>query len=97
MTKSFISLTGMFFTDSEGDRYSTGEILAEVADGVYLVRYDGVEVKSPQELVPLGDMLSTDENGERSWHFFSSREELQTWVDWLASPPAPRVINLVKQ
>lgn len=97
MTNTYTSLTGMFFTDSDGERYTTGEILAQVTEDTYLVRYDGKDVKSPQELVCVDEMLGSDETGFRLWHFFSDRAELKAWIDWLDAPPEPRLVTLVKQ
>lgn len=88
-------LVGMFFMQDNGDRYSTGEIVAEVGAGVYLVRFDGQEVTLPMELVSFPELLEIKSDGLKAWTLFNTREELQAWDDWLNTPSKPKVVSIV--
>ena len=91
------TLSGMYFTvDDRDGSYSTGQIVRQATEGVYLVRFDGAEVTLPLELVSLAEMLDTAEDDYKVWRFFDSAEERAAWTDWLDTPSKPRVITLVR-
>lgn len=93
----FDTLTGMYFTlDDLDGSYSTGQVIRPAAETIYFVRYDGNEVPLPLELVSMGEMLETTDDGYRLWRFFDTIEDRNKWIDWLDAPSTPRVISLVK-
>ncbi|SEL83637.1 hypothetical protein SAMN04487976_113124 [Xaviernesmea oryzae] len=90
-------LSGMYFTvDDEDGTYSTGQVIRHAADDIYFVRFEGSEVTLPLELVTIGEMLQTTDEGYKLWRFFDTVEERDTWTDWLDTPSKPRVISLVR-
>ena len=95
--KVFDTLTGIFFTVDDPDgSYATGQVIRLAAEEVYFVRYDGNEVALPLELVTMGEMLETTDEGYKLWRFFDTIEERDKWIEWLDAPSKPRVISLVK-
>ncbi|ANH06336.1 MULTISPECIES: hypothetical protein [Shinella] len=95
--KIFDTLTGMYFTVDDLDgSYGTGQVIRLAAESIYFVRFDGNEVALPLELVSLGEMLETTEEGYKLWRFFDTIEERDKWIEWLDAPSKPRVISLVK-
>lgn len=94
---AFDTLAGMYFTlDDPDGSYASGQVIRLAAEGVYLVRFDGNEVPLPLELVSLGEMLETTEEGYKLWRFFDTIEERDRWIEWLDTPSKPRVISLVR-
>ena len=95
--KTFDTLTGMYFTVDDPDgSYATGQVVRLADQAVYMVRFDGNEVPLPLELVALGEMLETTDEGYKLWRFFETTEERDKWIDWLDAPSKPRVISLVR-
>ncbi|WP_312417759.1 hypothetical protein [Shinella sp.] len=95
--KTHDTLTGMYFTVDDLDgSYGTGQVIRLAAEGIYFVRFDGTEVTLPLELVSLGEMLETTDEGYKLWRFFDTLEERDNWIEWLDAPSKPRVISLVK-
>jgi hypothetical protein len=85
MTKT---LVGLFFHVADGEYFRTGEIVDEVG-AFLLVKFDnmlGRENRMPMELIPLEALAARCEHGNALWSFFNSREALQSWLDWLATP-----------
>jgi hypothetical protein len=90
-------LSGMYFTVSEDDgTFSAGQIIGLASDGVYFVRFEGEEIKLPLELVTVGEMLQSTEDGYKIWRFFHTLEERDKWVEWLDKPAKGRVLSLVR-
>lgn len=91
------TLTGMFFTVDDPDgSYGTGQVIRLAAEGIHFVRFDGNEVALPLELVSLGEMLETTDDGYKLWRFFDTLEERDKWIEWLDAPSKPRVVTLVR-
>jgi hypothetical protein len=99
MTTTPTTIVGMFFLRDGGEYYVTGEILAEVKDGFYLMKPDnmnGIPVSSPLEVVQIEDMTLMNDYGIPAISLFSTREALDAWIAWIDTPSKPRVLNLVK-
>jgi hypothetical protein len=95
--KAIPSLAGMLFTvDAPDGSYATGKVVRLAAEEIYFVRYDGNEVELPLELVTMGEMLETTDEGYKLWRFFDTIEERDKWIEWLDAPSKPRVVSLVK-
>ena len=75
--------------------FRTAEIIKQVSPGYYFVQFDNMsadDMPIPIELVGEAEMASVCENcGERLWSFFPSREQLQKYIDWMATPAEPKM------
>lgn len=92
------SLVGMFYLRDCVDAYSTGEIVAQVQEFIYLLQPDnmkGTPVQMPLELMALGDMTEISQNGIPAMSLFHTRAELDAYVEWMDAPAEPRVMSIV--
>lgn len=90
-------LSGMYFTVAEEDgTFAAGQVVSLASEGVYFVRFEGEDVTLPLELVTVGEMLQSTEDGYKVWQFFHTLEERGKWVDWLDKPSKARVLSLVR-
>jgi len=91
------SIVGSFVLVNNKDHqtFRTAEIIKQVSPGYYFVQFDnmgGDDVPIPIELVGETEMTSMCANcGERLWSFFPSRERLQKYIDWMATPAEPKI------
>ena len=108
-------LVGKFFVHhTPADVFQTGVVEGEVTPGFFLVRYDWsreirgeVDARPPcpsASLLNLEAMSKCCEATELFFEFFDSREELETYVEWMASPPktdgsssSPNVLKLTRK
>jgi hypothetical protein len=81
--------------DKDHETYRTAEIIKQVSPGHYFVQFDNIsggDMPMPIELVGEAEMASLCENcGARLWSFFPSRERLQKYIDWMETPPEPKM------
>ena len=81
--------------DKDHETYRTAEITKQVSPGYYFVQFDNIsggDMPMPIELVGEAEMASLCENcGARLWSFFPSREGLQKYIDWMETPPEPKM------
>jgi hypothetical protein len=97
LEKNVQSIVGSFVLVNNKDHQSfrTAEIIKQVSPGYYFVQFDnmgGDDMPIPIELVGEAEMASVCENcGERLWSFFPSREGLQKYIDWMATPAEPKM------
>lgn len=94
------TLVGMFFLRDNGDTYLTGEIIAEINGGIYLLKPDNMKdmpVDPPHEVMSIEQMTGLNEYDIPSMQLFSTREAMTAWIDWIEKPSEPRIVNLVKK
>lgn len=93
-------LSGKFIFASTEEYYYTGEILEKVGDEFYMVKKYGTKEGNPDTvmLFSLYDMSSKD-NDMEFWAFFDTKEQLNSYVDWVEEPSDqnPKVVKLVKE
>lgn len=100
-------LVGKFFlvNDDANEHYRTGEVAAQVTSDHYLMQYDnmgGGDIQFGSEVVDVDEMTTVCKHCDaKRWSFFDSREKLETFLNWLDTPPAesktPKVVPLKKK
>jgi len=84
-----MELTSMWFVKHETPTVCRfGKIVGKVAAEVYLAEFEAIGGGSPLELFSLGEMLETRSGMTvKSFQFFNSKEELETFATWLTTMP----------
>jgi hypothetical protein len=79
---------GLYFVDEGGSE--TGQIIAQVSDGYYLVQFDCIQKNSPPprlEVLSSADFnRSCDCCGARRWLLFPDVRSRKKWISWLNTP-----------
>lgn len=87
-----MSLVGKFAFYMGKEYHQVGQVIEEVSPCVYLVKWDKVKdvtdasPVNPMILVSITTMLERDDNGIQCWEFYQTREELDTFHEWLCTP-----------
>ena len=83
------SLKGKFVFFTSEDHWRTGQV-TDVSDLGILVQFDNMNsgnTRFPLELVCLHEVMhATVMDGAKMWGFFSTREELDDYIEWLNGP-----------
>ena len=101
LEKNVQSIVGSFVlvNNKDHESFRTAEIIKQVSPGYYSTTW-AAAMPIPIELVGEAEMASVCENcGERRWSFFPSRERLQKYIDWMATPAEPKmkVVRSIKE
>jgi hypothetical protein len=94
-----MSMVGKFFFCAGKEYTQTGEIIEQPSPDIVLVRFDHCDHIPPtMTLVAVSEMVSVmrpDGSVDSDWEFFATREQLDTWMAWLETPPDNKKLSVV--
>jgi hypothetical protein len=88
MVKFETNFIGLYFVDEGG--FETGQIIAQIGDGYYLVQFDCIQKNSPParlEVLSSADLnTSSGCCGARRWLLFPDVKSRKKSISWLNTP-----------
>lgn len=72
-------------TDDDAEIYNFGEVVACYNESFYLLK----NISGDRVTKTIFNIAQMTNGGEDFWCFFDTKEELDDYVKWIESPPAP--------
>ena len=86
-----MSIVGKFFFHCGKEHIHAGQIVEQVSDDVVLVKFDSIinDDFSPMAAFSISSFatkIGPDGCPEPGWEFFATREQLDSYLEWLDEP-----------
>lgn len=79
--KPFPNFVGMYFIVLKNDQFRTGQIIAQIGEGYFLIQYDNVhEPALPLTVKSAADFTKRSNGCFLDWQFFADVESREKWM-----------------